>query len=218
VKILTGKRQYLDAMGIDVWSIRPALPGPMQTPGSGSPLPDLMKAIGASPEPERKSPVPSAETRDKKTATKPAPAEAEVPRFRFALLHYGTLGVCISLGETDSLPRRFCDDLARVMGGDLEGLRYHELTWPMLDTSGIDQSVNAAREVVTQKLKSLPARVVVIGEDVAEYYGPLRDLGNEPRNVGNQSYLLVPSMATTSGSAEIKRSLFISLQAWRNSR
>jgi hypothetical protein len=218
VKILTGKRQYLDAMGIDVWSVRPALPVPAPTSSGGSPLPDLVKAIGASPEPVRKATAPLTEKPAIENAAKPAPVEAEIPRFRFALLHYGTLGVCISLGETDSLPRRFCDDLARVLGGDLEGLRYHELTWPMLDTAGIDQSVNAARVVVTQKLKSLPARVVVIGEDVAEYYGPLRDIGDQPLNVGNQSYLLVPSMARTFSSAEIKRSLFVALQTWRNSR
>lgn len=205
-------------MGINVWSVRPAIPSPVQTSSGGSPLPELVKAIGASPEPARKAAAPLAEKPVNETARQSAAVEAEVPRFRYALLHYGTLGVCISLGETDSLPRRFCDDLARVLGGDLEGLRYHELTWPMLDTSGIDQSVNAAREVVTQKLKSLPAKVVVIGEDVAEYYGPLRDIGDQPRTVGNQSYLLVPSMARTSASAEIKRSLFIALQTWRNSR
>ena len=104
------------------------------------------------------------------------------------------------------------------MGAEVEGVRYQELKWPMLNTSGIDQSVNAAREFVTQKFRALPTRVVVIGEDVAEYFGPLRDLGAEPKLMGNQSYLMIPSMTRTAESAEIKRSLFLSLVTWRETR
>lgn len=213
MKVLSGKRAYLDAMGIDVWSVRPAIPVPARARSSASPVPDLIKAIGAAPQPVR---PPKPETAQVATSS-PQP-EPEVPRFRLALLHYGTFGICVSLSESESVPRRFCDDLARVMGADLEGLRYHELTWPMLSTSGIDQSVNAAREVVTQKLKTLPARVLVIGEDVAEYFGALREAQAEPRVVGPQSFLLIPSMVQTSASADVRRSLFVSLQVWRNSR
>ncbi len=212
MRVLTGKRQYLDAMGIDVWSVRPDNPAPVQPSSGHSPMPDLVKAIGAAPEPSKKAPVP------KQEPVHEAPVAAEVPQFRFALLHYGSLGVCVSLGESDSLPRRFCDDLARVMGADIDSVRYQELKWPMLNTSGIDQSVNAAREFVTQKFRALPTRVVVIGEDVAEYFGPLRDLGAEPKLVGNQSYLMIPSMAQTAASADIKRSLFLSLVTWRETR
>lgn len=215
MKTLTRKRQYLDAMGIDVWSIRPAMPEPAPVTTGVSPLPDLVKAIGTDPEPRKQT----TESRQKPTQRPdPVPADAETPHFRFALLHYGSLGICLSLGESDKFPRRFCDDLARTMDGDVEGLKYHELRWPMLNTAGIDQSIGAAKEVVTQKLKTLPAKVLVIGEDVADYFGPLQEATEMPRTVGSQSFLLIPGMAKTAASADIKRSLFESLQAWRKLR
>ena len=213
MKVLTRKRQYLDAMGIDVWSVRPVIPETEERPGGTSPVPDLVKAIGAAPEARKTS-----EMTPEKTPSRVKTESADTPQFRFALLHYGSLGICISLGDSDKLPRRFCDDLARTMDGDVDGLRYHELTWPMLNTSGIDQSVNAAKEVVTQKLKTLPARVLVIGEDVAEYFAPLKEADAAPLSVGPQSFLLIPSIEKTAESPDIKRTLFVSLQAWRKTR
>lgn len=215
MKTLTRKRQYLDAMGIDVWSIRPAIPDTPPAVSGASPLPDLVRAIGADREPEKQKRQPAERAT---VSSQPVTGKAETPRFRFALLHYGSLGICISLGETDKLPRRFCDDLARTMDGNVDELRYHELTWPMLNTAGIDQSVGAAKEVVTQKLKTLPTRVLVIGEEVADYFGPLQEAAVTPRSVGSQSFLLIPGMAKTAESADIKRRLFESLQAWRKSQ
>lgn len=202
MRTLSATRDYLNAMGIDVWSIRPAVDRQPPVAGS-SPVSDVVRAIGAAPEP-----LPPNRT---------AGAEAEaVPRFRLALLHYGTFGICVSLKESEKLPRRFCDDLARVMGGDIEALRYHELVWPMLSTSGIDQSVNAAREVVTRKLRMLPSQVLVLGDEVAEYFAPLREARQAPYVLGPQGFLLQPALAETMASADVKRELFLSLQSWRN--
>ena len=213
MRTLSGKRDYLNAMGIDVWSIRPAVGRQSAATGQPSPVPDIIKTMGAAPG------TPPSEVSSLETGPPGQAATAEagtVPRFRLALLHYGSFGICVSLGESGKLPRRFCDDLARVMGCDLEALRYHELVWPMLDTSGIDQSVNAAREVVARKLGALPPRVLVFGDDVAEYFTPLQEAEREPQAVGSQSFLLQPALAETMTSADIKRRLFLSLQAWRH--
>ena len=45
------------------------------------------------------------------------------PRFRIAMLHYGSIGICVSLEQDADFPRRFCDDLARFMAADLQSLK-----------------------------------------------------------------------------------------------
>jgi hypothetical protein len=135
-----------------------------------------------------------------------------------ALFHYETIGICLSLRAESELPRRFCDDVARAMGGSIESVRYQLLKWPMLSTSGIDQSINAAREVVTQKFRQMPARVLVFGDDVDEYYNPLRDLA--PLSVGAvgvQTFLKVPSLKGLLGSGSAKRELMLAMHRWRSS-
>jgi hypothetical protein len=87
------------------------------------------------------------------------------------------------------LPRRLCDDIAGLMGGNPEGLRFRQLDWPMVNNSAIDQSADAAREVVTQKF-SLPARA------------------------GRQEILLVPSVRALMDSAAQKRQLLMALKGW----
>ena len=132
------------------------------------------------------------------------------------MLHYGSLGICLSLPEEVDLPRRFCDDIARVMTADIKALKFQIVEWPMLDTSGINQSIDAARQVVAQKFGALPAQVIVIGADVAEYFRPLEKVSDDaPVLVGRQSYLLVPSLKELLGSAKRKRHLMTLLANWR---
>ena len=143
-------------------------------------------------------------------------AELAIPSLRFAMLHYGSLGICLSLPEEAYLPRRFCDDVARFMAADLEGLKLQIFEWPMLDTSGIDQSIDAAREVVTQKLGALPAQVIVIGENVSDYFGPLEKIGDEAQVlIGEQSYLVILSLAELLKSGTKKRRLMALLARWQ---
>jgi len=207
------RQQYLKAMGIDVWSIRQAPCGlavaqPILPQGD----PDL--AVPATYQSMRNASAKSAVA----GAIIPAdrPIEQEVPEFRLALLHYGSIGICLSLGKTAELPRRFCDDIAGIMGGDLKAARFHQLDWPMLSSRDIDQSISAAREVVTQKFRVLPSRVVVFGEDVGEYFIPLRDLPVlTPGAIGSQSFLLIPSLGDLMGSSAAKRELMATLYQWR---
>lgn len=195
---MLSRNQYLKAMGIDVWVRREHQPS--QQPPPVQPT----------------QPAPLAE----ETAAKPAIAAPDsrsgaVPNFRLGLYHYETVGLCLLLNDGADTPRRLCDDIARVMGGHVDGVGYQELCWPMLDTAGIDQTIGAAREVVTQKFSALPRRVLVFGRDVAEYFQPLAGVTPmQPTRVGNQEMLLVSDLQTFMSSAQDKRQLLRILHAW----
>ena len=120
--------------------------------------------------------------------------------------------------EDQDLMRALISANERAMGGNIESVRYQLLKWPMLSTSGIDQSINAAREVVTQKFRQMPSRVLVFGDDVGEYYNPLRDLA--PMSVGAvgaQTFLKIPSLKDFLASGSSKRELMLAMHHWRSS-
>ena len=138
-----------------------------------------------------------------------------IPEFRIAIMHYGTIGLCLSLEQGEDVPRRFCDDIARAMAADLRSLKFNILEWPMLDTSGIDQSVRAARQVVTQRLITLPDKVIVIGAKIVEYFEPLENFREgDPLRLGKQTYQLVPSLTELLKSASKKRRLMSFIYNW----
>ena len=191
--------ETLKAMGIEVWVHRE----------SGTVLPE------SAPEPEMPAPVKQRATKENDQVSIPD-GEPAIPRFRLAMLHYGSVGFCLSLAEGAEFPRRFCDDVARAMAADLGALKLQIVEWPMLDTSGIDQSIDAARQVVAQKFGVLPAKVIVVGVDVAEYFVPLEKFRDDaPVLVGGQSYLLVPSLTELLKSADKKRHLMTLLAVWQ---
>ena len=215
---MRSKRQYLEAMGIDVWSRRPP---PVVVKEN---VKEKTKAAtGRADKPKRAEHIANATRPSRKVPAsgKVPPITHEVPRFSLAFFHYGSIGLCLSLNNEETrVPRRLCDDLARVMNGNIEAVRFHRLDWPMLSTTGIDQSINAAREVVTQKFSTLPARVIVIGRDVADYYEPLAnvqahlpgDAGGQ--KIGGQSVMLIPSLEEFMTSAQAKRDLLPALYQW----
>ena len=189
----------LEHMGIEVWRLRQSPPA-MATTEEVQSDQNVIKA----------TPV---ENNAETEPTPPSP-ESHVPRFRIAFLHYESVGFCLSLAPEADLPRRFCDDLARVLGGDVGAVRFQMLEWPMLNTSGIDQSEAAARQVVTQKFSQLPSRVVVLGE-VPAYFGPLENIEAEkPTNIGRQQYLQIPELADLMQSSIRKRQLLSILKSW----
>ena len=204
---------YLKAMGIDVWTSRSVV------------APQTVAAVEAAIEPASRSTVMSRSApaikieADVTVQTGDAAMGEPIPEFMLALFHYETIGICLSLRAESELPRRFCDDVARAMGGNVESVRYHLLKWPMLSTSGIDQSINAAREVVTQKFRQMPARVLVFGDDVGDYYNPLRDMA--PLSVGVvgvQTFLKVSSLKDLLGSGSAKHELMLAMHRWRSSK
>ena len=204
---------YLKAMGIDVWTSRSVV------------APQMVAAVEAAIEPASRStvmsrPAPAIKIEaDVTVQTGDAAMGEPIPEFMLALFHYETIGICLSLRAESELPRRFCDDVARAMGGNVESVRYHLLKWPMLSTSGIDQSINAAREVVTQKFRQMPARVLVFGDDVGDYYNPLRDMA--PLSVGVvgvQTFLKVSSLKDLLGAGSAKHELMLAMHRWRSSK
>jgi hypothetical protein len=203
---------YLKEMGIDVWTSRPAVDDQVIAVAQAPVKPANSQAgMSGQASVNKVEAVAQVQTED-------AAAVKEIPEFMLALFHYETVGICLSLRAESELPRRFCDDIARAMGGNIESMRYQLLKWPMLSTSGIDQSINAAREVVTQKFRQMPSRVLVFGEDVGEYYNPLRDLS--PMSVGAvgaQTFLMVPSLKDLLGSGSAKRELMLAMHHWRSS-
>ena len=208
---------YLKAMGIDVWTSRPAAP-PLIADAE-----PVIKPANRQAEMSGRAVLEKVEKVEKVQVDAVVPsgdaaADKEIPEFMLALFHYETIGLCLSLRAESDLPRRFCDDVARAMGGNIESVRYQLLKWPMLSTSGIDQSINAAREVVTQKFRQMPSRVLVFGDDVGEYYNPLRDLAPMLVGaVGAQTFLMVPSLKDLLGSGSSKRELMLAMHHWRSS-
>lgn len=191
--------ETLREMGIEVWRLRP----------------DPAAVVVADSAPVVQ-PAPAAEVvaTEPETASRPRD-NAVVPEFRLAFLHYETVGLCLSLARGQELPRRLCDDIAGTLGGNVKDVRFQMLEWPMLSTSGIDQSDSAARQVVTQKFGVLPARVIVFGQDVKEYYRPLEKAhAAEPLAVGRQQYLLIDQLKELMGSSQSKRQLLAVLSRW----
>lgn len=242
---MLSKAEYLKAMGIEVWSLRSTMTFPTTPARNGRPpipgidqIPEVaatksqarvtsVQNNASQPDPSQLSPSqnkrpqqPSSQPPSQQQTAPPtekvASVATDIPRFRLALLHYESVGLCLSLGDSKEFPRRFCDDLAKVMGGNVAGVRYHQLEWPMLSTSGIDQSISAARGVVTQKFKVLPNKVIVIGSDVGELFNPLLDMAPvTPHQVGSQSFLLIPALTELLASSTLKRELLVALNQWR---
>jgi hypothetical protein len=202
----------LKAMGIDVWTSRSAIA--LEAVVAGDSAIQSMNSLAKMPT--------QALNRDVETTapvqTEEALAGAPLPEFILALCHYETVGICLSLDAESELPRRFCDDVARTMGGNIESLRLHLLKWPMLSTPGIDQSIKAARKVVTQKFRQMPSKILVFGDDVGDYYNPLRDLAPMSIGaVGAQTFLKGRSLKQLLGSGSSKRELMLAMHHWLRS-
>ncbi|MBT4162612.1 MAG: hypothetical protein HOC70_08470 [Gammaproteobacteria bacterium] len=193
---MLNRLETLKAMGIEVWAVRNSTPVNQHMP----------EAV--------QQPIDPAPQRVEQSEEKISPP-ADQPEFRLALLHYESVGLCLSLTPGATLPRRLCDDVARMMGGNIELARFQMLEWPMLNTSGIDQSLASARQVVTQKFAVLPEKVVVFGGDVSIYFSPLKQVeSGQPSRVGNQSFLVVPSLVDLMKSPSEKRNLMVVLSNW----
>ncbi len=179
-------------MGIDVWMLRPAVP--------------VEPVDEAKPEEQIEAPVSQ-------------PVAEDTPEFTLAFVHYGTVGLCLSLesGQTE-IPRRFCDDLARSMGGNLEAARFQKLEWPMVKSPGIDQSIETAREVVAEKLDVLPPTVLMFGEDIKIYFAPLADHETGTiRKVQGRSIALFESSLQVMASATHKSTVWHVISSLRKS-
>ncbi len=230
------RREYLEAMGIDVWTRRTGqLTRPTALSKAALPeeiLPKEVKekagamvgAEGARQAMRRNQSVTSPATNadERKTVSvlpvaetgKQAPPNtaAPVPEFRFALLHYGLIGMCVALEKRAQLPRRFCDDIALALGIPLVDTKYQLLNWPMLESASFDQSRESAMSVVGQKFEMLPRTIIVFGQDVALYHPPLVSI-RPPATLETNGQRLVffPAVAEVMQSAELQRNLWATL-------
>ncbi|MEM7283908.1 MAG: hypothetical protein AAF438_20015 [Pseudomonadota bacterium] len=205
---MAGKRAYLSAMGIDVWVRRTKLVS-QRAPQSTQPVHEVLAQVAELPSTESAKP--------KSVTTPPANPDQPVPRFSMAFFHYVQIGICVALrGTGGPIPKRLCDDIARFAGGDVKAARFQQLDWPMLSNKGIDQSVKAAQEVVTQKFTTLPERVLVLGAGVAEYFGPLKPLESlAVAKFGKQQLMMVKDLEALQQSAAEKKALMIAISSWK---
>ena len=109
---------YLKAMGIDVWTSRSAV-----APQEVAAVEAAIEPANSPAEVSRQAPAKKVET-DTTVQTGDAATGKQIPEFMLALFHYETIGICLSLRAESELPRRFCDDVARAMGGSIESVRY----------------------------------------------------------------------------------------------
>ena len=204
---MPSKTAYLNAMGIDVWIRRP------------------VRAVPRAVDPQLEPDAATGGGAESNEATQERPSAAvqpvDIPHFRMGLIHYEssqneTIALCTLIPEGAAFPKRFADDLARVMGGNLEAARYQELNWPMLSSANIDQSIDAAREVVRRKFEVLGARVIVLGDTLNQYLPAMASI--EPwqtGTLGRQSVLVTPAFEELN-TAEAKRRLLQALMAWQH--
>lgn len=200
---MSSKAAYLKAMGIEVWSRRSLYAAPVpvsevSVPAAGQVVAAAGAAIKSDSQPPQAPVVPE-----------------KVPEFTLGFIYYETVAVGAMIPAGKEFPRRFCDDLARMMGGKLESPKYQAITWPMLATTGVDQSITAAREVVRRKFELMGSKVMLLGEDVTEYLPQLADVSAWDIGVLDGQHVLVLPTVSELGSTAAKRRLLKLLLAWR---
>lgn len=155
------RNQYLREMGIDVWVRRELVRTPEALDAN---------TVDAEPAPAETGPV---ESRSARTAARSMSA-GEPPEFHLCFATYGDLSLIFSLPpEATSLPesmRRFSDDIARA-AGITSPPSVAAVRWPMVKARHIDQSEDAARTVVRQRLDGCGPVKLAFGDDVLTWLG-----------------------------------------------
>ena len=180
--MLARRKHYLSEMGIDVWVLREgrratSRPSAQQSPQDAPETPEAM----ASDAPRTGS-----------SATRqPAPAPAGLPpEFHLCFATYDGVSLIFSVPQAStSLPdnyRRFADDIATALGVSGKPA-ISALRWPLVKAD-IDQSEDAARTVLEQRLGSCARQRLLFGDDAAAWCGK----GGETRVADLQRYLDEP--------------------------
>lgn len=193
-------RQYLDEMGIDVFSLRPekredGIAEPVEHHGLAE---DTPKPLGETAETARqmlkkqlgvgisaeKPPIKV----DKKEPPKTVEPISESPRFFFYFLDYENISLLLSLDiSLNSLPiavRQLCDDIVFALSREHKIPKIRDLRWPMVSAAHIQQTSEDARLIVGEMIKQSRDNLILFGSDTAEYRSE-KDQG---------TYLLVESI------------------------
>lgn len=160
--MLARRKHYLREMGIDVWVLREGRhaksAAPQHTEHDAS---DTPASTGS-----ETSPIVSSATRQPVAASAGPP-----PEFHLCFANYDGLSLIFSVPQTStSLPdnyRRFVDDIATAVGVSGKPA-ISALRWPLVKAD-IDQSEDAARMVLEQRLESCARQRLLFGDDAANW-------------------------------------------------
>lgn len=155
---------YLQEMGIEVWALREKRRGPGAAP---------VHPVAHATVPEVAAPPRAASA--SRPADMPA-AQAPVPQFDlgFASGSHITLVFCLPK-DTAGVGRRIRRLVADIMLA-LEGITdapTSALSWPMVQARHIDQSADAARVVLRQRLERCAPYLLVFGDEPARWIDDL---------------------------------------------
>lgn len=184
-------RQYLDEMGIHVFSLRPVNPQviqdevdepeEIQAPQARAPEP-LSESVEAVRQNLKKqfgvglvSDKSKAEIADKKKSTPPVKKElvSDSPQFFFCFLDYENISLMLSLDtRADSLPRevrQLCDDIVFALTKEHKIPKVRDLRWPMVSARHIQQTSEDARLILGEMIKQTCENLILFGAETADY-------------------------------------------------
>ena len=161
--MLTKRNQYLREMGIDVWVERG------QARPATAPVDAPVEAAND-----------TAPAREQPASAVPAPTDsAPPPVFHLCFATYGGLSLIFSVPQdSNSLPenlRRFADDIASALQVSDKPV-INALRWPLVRSAEIDQSAEAARTVLDDRLSRCAPLRVVFGETAKQWAGQGDDI------------------------------------------
>ncbi len=161
-------RQYLDAMGVQIWISKVPLAYARQSEVrlSGVDRMPTSKLHAPQNRARRKDgPPPSPELRANSGSGAPArnmrvaPSEANVSRFGLCFARYQKLLVVFDVeydsDHLDRVTQSFVDDVAQAAGFDPKGRELFSQQWPMIDNKDVNQDDQAAKAVVQNKTRQL---------------------------------------------------------------
>ena len=147
------------------------------------------------------------------------PVEANVPEFHLCFVNYQSFGACLSFKRDQEVispaAKRFIADIALSMSGSAQQPTLNNLKWPMSRRESSEQLGKTAEEVILQRLDSLPALVLVFGNDAV---GTIPGLQRDDSPVGvhdGRRILALDSIDELCQGAGGKRNLWRKLQKVR---
>ena len=185
-------RQYLDAMGVDVYSIRvlsekvasmqvdlsPQAPvagsdetlNRVETPSSVTALRQQLKAqLGDEKTEVAGTKVKAAEN----DIAVPLNKTEDDPRFFFCFLDYENISLMVSLpvnaGGLPSEHRQLCDDIVFALIKERKIPKVRELRWPMVSAAHIQQGAEDARLIIGEMISQCHDSLVLFGDVTANY-------------------------------------------------
>ncbi len=145
--------------------------------------------------------------------------EADVPEFHLCFVNYQSFGACLSLKDDQEVispaAKRFIADIALSMSGSTRRPTLNILKWPMSRRESSEQLGKTAEEVVLQRLDSLPALVLVFGNDTV---GTIPGLQRDDSQIGvhnGRQILALDSIDELCQGTGGKRNLWRKLQQVR---